>query len=311
MQAGSTSSSEKGMVRTIEGGPWFIRSVPIFLNIWEVNTKLKREIMSKVLIKLSSECAAMETIVVVILLPNGKGHYLEALEVEYEWWPPRCSKYKIFGYEDYACPSRGNKANLDSLEGRSGSCDDGAKLKKKGKNKAPNESPKVIMNDSYGPVNEHGYYKDDIDLGQLRSNIDKLMDENKVLDINPNINSVDSGETMCLNPNAKGVLTTLGSVLAKVNRSVKGSLLEQFCKTHEASTSKHKSVIEDSDKSEVEEVYGPDMLPGGGFLDDLEDDLDCYDGYEDQVYDLPKKVQAFCAQYDIDCSNLYYIYNIK
>ncbi|GKB96389.1 hypothetical protein Tco_0982526, partial [Tanacetum coccineum] len=118
------------------------------------------------------------------------------------------------------------------------------------------------MNNSYGPVNEHGYYKDDIDLGQLRSNIDKLMDENKALDINPNINSVNSSETMRLNPNAKGVLTTLGSVLAEVNRSVKGSLLEQFRKTHEASTSKDKSAIEDSDESEVEEVCGPDMLPG-------------------------------------------------
>ncbi|GJS32610.1 hypothetical protein Tco_0530992, partial [Tanacetum coccineum] len=83
------------------------------------------------------------------------------------------------------------------------------------------------------------------------------------------------------------------------------SLWEQFCKTHEVSTSKHKSAMEDSNESEVEEVCRPDVLHGGGFLDDLEDDLECYDGYEDQVYDLPKKAQAFCAQYDIRLNSRY------
>ncbi|GJT88736.1 hypothetical protein Tco_1070453 [Tanacetum coccineum] len=163
----------------------------------------------------------------------------------------------------------------------------------------PKESPKVIIDDSYGPVNEHGYYKDDIDLEQLRSTMDKLMDENKVLDINPNTISEGSGETMHSNPNDKGGLTTHVSAPADVNVSVKGSLWDQFMKTHGVSTSKLKSFITDSDESEVEEVCMPDVLPGGGFLDDVEDDLDCFIGYEDQVYDLPKKARDFCAQYDI------------
>ncbi|GKE04088.1 hypothetical protein Tco_1396106, partial [Tanacetum coccineum] len=41
---------------------------------------------------------------------------------------------------------------------------------------------------------------------------------------------------------------------------------------------------------------------GGGANDAglLEDeDFDCYDGYEDQVYDLPEAQQAFCDQFDI------------
>ncbi|GJY25394.1 hypothetical protein Tco_0400120 [Tanacetum coccineum] len=311
-----------------------------------------RSSYARVLVELSSKCAAMETIVVAIPLPKVKGHYLETLEVEYEWWPPRCSKCKIFGHGDDACPSRVKKANSDSLEGTSGLCDDGAKLKKKGKNTAaskpgfrftkpknnlvyrpvskpiaikekvskpittapslnedvneavlqPKESPKVIMDNSYSPVNEHGYYKDDIDLEQLRGTMEKLMEENKVLDINLNTSSEGSGETMHSNPNDKGGLTTHVSAPAGVNVSVKGSLWEQFMKTHWASMSKHKSSITDSDESEVEEVCMPDVLPGGGFPDDLEDDLDCYDGYEDQVYDLPKKARDFCAQYDI-CLN--------
>ncbi|GKG62410.1 hypothetical protein Tco_0634183, partial [Tanacetum coccineum] len=44
----------------------------------------------------------------------------------------------------------------------------------------------------------------------------------------------------------------------------------------------------------MEEVCMPYGIPGGGFLDDMEDDLDRYDGYEAQVYDLTEQEQAFC-----------------
>nr|GEX77246.1 hypothetical protein [Tanacetum cinerariifolium] len=43
----------------------------------------------------------------------------------------------------------------------------------------PNLSHKVPMNDSSCSTNENGYFKDGIDLGQLQSNIEKLMDEDK------------------------------------------------------------------------------------------------------------------------------------
>ncbi|GJX49931.1 zinc knuckle CX2CX4HX4C containing protein [Tanacetum coccineum] len=42
-------SSHDGIVKTLDGGPWFIRSMPIFLNVWSINTKLKREEITKVL----------------------------------------------------------------------------------------------------------------------------------------------------------------------------------------------------------------------------------------------------------------------
>ena len=38
-------------------------------------------------------------------------------------------------------------------------------------------------------------------------------------------------------------------------------------------------------------------------MDHLEDDLDCYEGYEAQVCDLPEKMQAFCDRYDIRMSS--------
>ncbi|GKC04207.1 hypothetical protein Tco_0995817 [Tanacetum coccineum] len=75
---------------------------------------------------------------------------------------------------------------------------------------------------------------------------------------------------------------------------------EQFKAGIEASTRKSKfTTLDYDDDSDEDEVCMPDTMPGGGFLDDMEDDLDCYDGYETQVYDLLEQVHAFCDQYDI------------
>ncbi|GKG14587.1 hypothetical protein Tco_0354187, partial [Tanacetum coccineum] len=127
----------------------------------------------------------------------------------------------------------------------------------------------------------NGYFKDEIDLGQLGSHMDKLMDEDKA-------------------PNPKDMSTNTKSVPAKVKGSEKGSLWEQFLITH--STSQPKSSMSYTNDSDEDEVYMLDVIPGGGFLDGMKDDLDCYDGYEAQVYDISKKKQVFCDQYDI-CLN--------
>nr|GEY03720.1 zinc knuckle CX2CX4HX4C [Tanacetum cinerariifolium] len=397
-------SSYEGIIKTIEGGPWSIRSMPIFLNIWVANTKMKkdkitrvpvwvkihnvhmiafletglslittqlgrpimldvctsdmclnpwgRNTYARVLVELSADCVVMESIVVAIPLPKGEGHYLETLHVEYEWWRPRCSKCKFFDHDDDYCLAKVKKANSDPSSGKESGQDAGFINKKKGGNKAankkniqgirfskpksnfmyrpvskpsttkeiasklntnapsfkddvngadlqPNAPPKVIMDDSYGSTNEHGYFKDDIDLGQLRSNIEKLMEQDKVLDINTN--NVIDGVVEPLNsmPKTNEGLTSTNTVPADVNDNYKGSLWEQFLKSHEASKSRHKSPMSSTDESYEDEVFMPGVIPGGGFLDDMEDDLDCYDGYEAHVYDLSEKEQAFCYQYDI------------
>ncbi|GJZ54321.1 zinc knuckle CX2CX4HX4C containing protein [Tanacetum coccineum] len=392
------------MIKTIEGRPWFIRSMPIFLNIWTANTKLKKEVITRVpvwvrihnvpvvafsetglslittqlgrpirlnactsdmclnpwgrnsyariLVELSSECVVKESIVVAIPLPKGEGHYLETLDVEYEWWPPRCSKCKIFDHEDDYCPTKVKKANSDPSSGKGSGQDDGFISKIKDGNKVankkhiqgirlskpksnfmyrpvskpitnkenastpntnapsfkekvngadlqPNTTPKVSMDDSYVPTDEHGYFKDDIDLGQLRSNIEKLMDEDKVLYINTN-NDIDGVvEPLISMPNTNDGSTSIKNVPADVNVNYKGSIWEQFSKSHEASKSRDKLPMLGTDESNEDEVFMPGVIPGGGFLDDMEDDFDCYDGYEAQVYDLLEKEQAFCDQYDI------------
>nr|GFA36375.1 hypothetical protein [Tanacetum cinerariifolium] len=84
----------------------------------------------------------------------------------------------------------------------------------------------------------------------------------------------------------------------EVNESINGSLLEQFLKSHDASMSKQNNFSK-LNESEVEEVSMSFGKPGGGFLDDLKDDLDRYDGYEAHVYDLTEQEQALCDRYDI------------
>ncbi|GJY49138.1 putative RNA-directed DNA polymerase, eukaryota, reverse transcriptase zinc-binding domain protein [Tanacetum coccineum] len=167
---------------------------------------------------------------------------------------------------------------------------------KEGANGADKESSissLVTMNDSSGSKNDIAYIQDDINLVQLRRNMDRLMDEDSVLELNSNNEKVSVIDTNSV-PNANVVVSNNKSAPAEVKESDKGSLLEQFKKAREASTSKHISSMLDSDESEVEEVCMPDVIPGGGFLNGLGDDLERYDGYEARLYDLSEQEQAFC-----------------
>ncbi|GKE47255.1 hypothetical protein Tco_1478513 [Tanacetum coccineum] len=112
--------------------------------------------------------------------------------------------------------------------------------------------------------------------------MEKRIEEDKVFDINNDV----------------VVSANISNAPVKGSGNDKGSLLEQFLKSREASKDKYHS-LSDSDDSEVEEVCITGLIPGGGFLDGLEADLDGYDGYEAPVYDLNEQEQAFCDQYDI------------
>ncbi|PWA65949.1 hypothetical protein CTI12_AA243610 [Artemisia annua] len=81
-------------------------------------------------------------------------------------------------------------------------------------------------------------------------------------------NNSDKTVTVC-------EVTTIG-VPAK---SGNGSLWEQFSRTHVVSTSKESSSLSLSDASDEDVVCMPDVLPGAGFLDDLQS----YDSYEYQA----------------------------
>lgn len=159
-------SSSEGMNKVLNGGPWLIRSTPLFLHIWVPNMRLEKEKITKVpvwvrihnipsvvyskagisliakqlgriirfdagtndmcknpwgrysyarvLIELSADLDVLESIEVEIPLPKGKGHYMEVLDVEYEWWPSWCSKCVCFNHDDDACPLRRKRVTKDS-----------------------------------------------------------------------------------------------------------------------------------------------------------------------------------------------------
>jgi hypothetical protein len=159
-------SSREGMNKVLNGGPWFIRSMPLFLHIWVPNMRLEKEKITKVpvwvhihnipsvvyskagisliakqlgriirfdagtndmcknpwgrytyarvLIELSADLDVLESIEVEIPLPKGKGHYMEVLDVEYEWWPSWCSKCVCFNHDDDVCPLRRKRVTKDS-----------------------------------------------------------------------------------------------------------------------------------------------------------------------------------------------------
>ena len=74
-----------------------------------------------------------------------------------------------------------------------------------------------------------------------------------------------------------------------VNGSHQESLWSQFQKATE-----NEGLDDDED-----EVYMPNDMHGGGFMDGFEDDLDCYDDFGAQIYDLTPQEQDFCDRFDI------------
>ncbi|GJR73600.1 hypothetical protein Tco_0085965 [Tanacetum coccineum] len=147
-----------GMERVLENRPWLIRLVPLILNVWTPNSKLKKDDITsipiwvkmhnvpivayseiglilitstigkpimldkytsnmcinswgrnsyaKALIEVSAKTALLNSNVVAIPLPNGMGHSMENIDIEYEWQPPRCETCKIFDHNDNQCPKK-------------------------------------------------------------------------------------------------------------------------------------------------------------------------------------------------------------
>ncbi|GKC26646.1 zinc knuckle CX2CX4HX4C containing protein [Tanacetum coccineum] len=134
---------------------------------------------------------------------------------------------------------------------------------------------------------------------KLRRNLDKLMEEEKVLDINTDdgLDNIVEPKDSLLKTNE--ALTSTKLVIKDDMVNDKGSIWERFKEVKRALTSDMK------DESDEDEVYMSDddmskyiSLTGGGFTME-DDDLDCYDGYEAQIYDLPEQMQAFRDHYDI------------
>ncbi|GKB90803.1 zinc knuckle CX2CX4HX4C containing protein [Tanacetum coccineum] len=328
-------SSHEGLIKVLVKGPWFIRSIPLMLNTWFANTKMKKEdctrisiwtkihkvpmvaflevglslittqmghplmldactsemclnprgpkTYARVLIELSADQAFMNSIIVAVPFPNGDCALVENLSVEYKWrlYVFECN---IFGMMMHFCPNLIQRAASQIQQ-------------QDWKLHLILEVRGAVLKVSQGettttpPAMENTDSADDINLGDLRKTLDKLMEEDKVLDITTDDigNKTSSHTTECSNISP--------TVQSEANMQVNGSFWERFTEVKKASKNDY--------DSEVEEVYSFDYnksnyiasASGEFTLDD--DELDCYDGYEAQLYDLSNEMQKICDHYDV------------
>ncbi|GKE45331.1 hypothetical protein Tco_1472615 [Tanacetum coccineum] len=59
---------------------------------------------ARVMIELQADVELKDNIVVAMPKITREGHYICNVHVEYEWKPPRCSSYKVFGHIHEECP---------------------------------------------------------------------------------------------------------------------------------------------------------------------------------------------------------------
>ncbi|GJZ97902.1 cation/H(+) antiporter 24-like protein [Tanacetum coccineum] len=164
-----------------------------------------RNTYPRALVEVSLLTALKESLVVAIPYPNGSGHSLETMEVEYEWHPPRCDTCKIFDHWDLECPKREKVVAASPVEdddgftqvtrkNRKGKQDANASGETSGdKQPTLNVSPiqqNFNASDSSEqvsslqqpsrPINNRD---EGIDLISLRNSFETLMERDKVLDV--------------------------------------------------------------------------------------------------------------------------------
>ncbi|GJW08389.1 zinc knuckle CX2CX4HX4C containing protein [Tanacetum coccineum] len=254
------------------------------LNPWGSNT------YARVLIELSVDRAIMDSIIVAVPFLNGNGHSLENHDVEYEWRPLRCSLCNVFGHDDAVCPARDNNAAPKPVL-KASQEETTSPPAKEGNNMAvdkPCEPSVAAVNEIPREIGKSIFIQDNINLGELRKNMDRIMEEDMVLDINTDY---------CGNETLKENYECSSSSQLEANSHETRSVWERFKEVKKTSTI-------DSEFDE-DEVYSPDyhksnyVASASGEFTLEDDDLDCYDGYEAQLYDIPDEMKNFCDNYDI------------
>nr|GEV76069.1 hypothetical protein [Tanacetum cinerariifolium] len=131
-----------------------------------------RNTYARALIEVSEVKALLDLLVMAMTLPNGKGHTLETIKIEYEWKPPRCESCKNFDHIDTYCPKRVEVipvANKPSTKpSTSGDNDDGFVVVQNQKKK------KGLM------VHEFLVSSEPIGSGSSKANDDKVLEEDSL-----------------------------------------------------------------------------------------------------------------------------------
>ncbi|GJR70976.1 hypothetical protein Tco_0017041 [Tanacetum coccineum] len=303
-------ASNEGLEQLLQRGPWMIRKLLIILTKWSSKLSLKKgevtcisvwvklhgvpilayseDSFAHALIEVSSESVLKNEVVMDFPNEEGDGYTKEVIKVEYEWKPPHCVDCKIFRHSLINCPKRAKETTSSAPfvaatnTARVEDCEEGF-IEGVGNVHAKASSLKSNDNRKSSPF----CFKSTMST-PLANTFDMF-------------SSVE--EDIC-GTSIQGTTQVDGDgghnpkVFEKVQE--KGSLWSRLKEMKEASTSKAKSSMVDlKDASNEDEVFLPeDYSNGRGFNLD-EDDFDCYDRYEAQVYDLPEKMHAFCDHFDI------------
>nr|GEZ29380.1 hypothetical protein [Tanacetum cinerariifolium] len=155
--------SKEGLEHVLERGPWMIRHIPLILTKWNPSISLNKEGITKVHVWVKTHKVPvvaysedglsliatqirkpimLDAFTMIMAIPNEKGNEYtkEVIRVEYEWKPPHCMDYKIFGHSYDTCPKNVNKSE-PSVSSMDNQCDDFTKVKKKNKGSKDNKNP--------------------------------------------------------------------------------------------------------------------------------------------------------------------------
>ncbi|GJZ68120.1 zinc knuckle CX2CX4HX4C containing protein [Tanacetum coccineum] len=255
--------TREGMEKALENGPWLIRLVPIFLNIWTPNTRLTKETITSapIWVKMHNVpiVAYSETGLSLITSQLGRPimldaytstmcHSIETIEIEYEWVPPRCDSCKKFDHKDVDCPKRVKEPVANQVE------DDGfTKVNRRNGKKKQNDVKQVAgikfskpkFNFQYRVVSKQPNNEESLGHNQN-------VQSSKNVDTEHTVNNSQSAESSSLNrTDDLSFLSTRNSFKSLMG---KDALLEEADPPN-AKSSMLNSDPSDDDEEEVEDAY--------------------------------------------------------
>nr|GEV73927.1 hypothetical protein [Tanacetum cinerariifolium] len=304
-------ASKTGMEQVLERGPWMICNSLIILNKWTSSVSLRKGEVTKVpvwgrisfaraLIEISYHSTLKKEVNMAILKDKGDGHIKEVIRVEYEWKQPYCVDCKSFSHGPNLCPKHVTEDIPKALSMASKSStikenEEGfVEIKSQKKNKGdapqsfgglrlPKPNSKVIWQQKKS-VGSKGGSNVASPSGSTHENNKGDGGKSSQSRVKPKLNTKE--------PKVSEHIGTSSSNIDK-EKVQEECLWSRFKKTKKNAKSKYSELEDDSDK---DEVYMPH---GGGGMDGLEDNLDFYDDYGSQMYDISPQEQAFYDQFDI------------
>ncbi|GJV70250.1 RNA-directed DNA polymerase, eukaryota [Tanacetum coccineum] len=228
-----TSFTEDGLsaIATKLGNPLMLNSYTTAM----CTDSWGRASFARAMIELKADVEFRDTIVVFVPIFSGERFNTSSIRVEYEWTPPRCSEFKIFGHVLDDC----HKKIVSNI------------LK----------NPKMSHQPARGP------------------SVGLKPKSTSVAPLPPG----SGGGNQTPSTNATPAVAGINELERKM---LDGKLVL---------VDDHGKPLEMKFPNDETSRYMSSTGEGGFY----EDDLDLYDGYEAQVYDLREQMRTFCDQFDI------------